>query len=114
MLLSNADIRLLERTGHKKGEFVRVNEQGLASLRNRQGRCVFYLTEKHRCGVYRYRPLGCRIYPIIYSIEEGVVVDNLCPLAATASRVEIDSNAERLMRLLKKIDSEVRKPKAPG
>ncbi len=110
--MSKADIRLLESAGHERGEFVRVNGQGFAQLRNRRGRCVFYQSEKGRCGVYRYRPLGCRIYPVIYSMKEGVIVDDLCPLAETVSRAEIDSEAERLMRLLGRIDSEAGKLKA--
>ncbi|MGD0160778.1 MAG: YkgJ family cysteine cluster protein [Candidatus Bathyarchaeia archaeon] len=109
MLLSKADIRLLESARHERGEFVRVNRQGFAQLRNRRGHCVFYQTDEGRCGVYRYRPLGCRIYPVIYSVKEGVVVDDLCPLAETVSQAEIDSKAERLMRLLRRIDSEAEK-----
>lgn len=112
MLLSKSDIRLLESAGYESGEFVRVNGQGFAQLRNRREHCVFYQTDKGRCGVYRYRPLGCRIYPVIYSMTEGVVADNLCPLAETISRAEIDSKAERLIRLLRRIDSEAGKLKA--
>jgi Fe-S-cluster containining protein len=112
MLLSKSDIRLLESAGYESGEFVRVNGQGFAQLRNRRGHCVFYQTDKGRCGVYRYRPLGCRIYPVIYSMTEGVVVDDLCPLAETVSRAEIDSKAERLMMLLRRIYSEAGKLRA--
>jgi len=112
MLLSKADIQLLKSAGHEREEFVCVNGQGFAQLRNRRGHCVFYRTDKRRCGVYRYRPLGCRIYPVIYSMQEGVIVDDLCPLAETVSRAEIDCEAERLMRLLRRIDSEAGKLKA--
>jgi hypothetical protein len=45
-------------------------------------------------------------------MKEGVIVDYLCPLAETVSRAEIDSKAERLMRLLRRIDSEAGKLKA--
>ena len=114
MLLSKTDIRLLKRAGHKREEFVRVNKQGFARLRNKRGRCVFYRADKRRCGVYRYRPLGCRIYPVIYSLEEGVILDDLCPLAGTVSRMEIDSKAERLVKLLQNIDCEAGKRKTRG
>jgi len=109
MQLSKADIRLLEKAGYNREKFVRFNRQGFAQLRNSRGYCVFYQTAKHRCKAYKHRPLGCRIYPIIYSEEEGVIVDDLCPLAGTVSKKEIESKAEKLTRLLQKIDSETRK-----
>jgi Fe-S-cluster containining protein len=42
------------------------------------GRC-FFLDEDNRCKIYEYRPLGCRIYPIVLDLERGAVVDDLCP-----------------------------------
>jgi Fe-S-cluster containining protein len=109
MLLSRADIRRLERAGYDRKKFVRFNRQGFAQLRNSRGYCVFYQTAKHRCRVYRYRPLGCRIYPVIYSEEDGVIVDDLCPLAGTVSKKEIMFKAEKLRSLLQKIDGETGK-----
>jgi len=109
MLLSRADIRQLERAGYDREKFVRFNRQGFAQLRNSRGYCVFYQTEKHRCRVYRYRPLGCRIYPVIYSEEEGVIVDDLCPLAGTVSKKEIMFKAESIRSLLQRIDGETGK-----
>ena len=109
MLLSRADIRLLENAGYDREKFVRVNRQGFAQLRNSRGYCVFYQTEKHRCKVYTQRPLGCRIYPVIYSEEEGVIVDYLCPLGGTVSKGEIGSKAEKLRKLLQKIDGQTGK-----
>jgi len=112
MLLSRADIRLLERAGQAREKFVRFDRQGLARLRNNRGHCVFYQIENRRCRVYRYRPLGCRIYPVIYSEEEGVIVDDLCPQAATVSKKEIESKAKRLQKLLQRIDGEAGKLRA--
>jgi Fe-S-cluster containining protein len=106
MLLSRADIKLLERAGYNRGDFVRFNGQGFAQLRNSRGYCVFYQIEKHRCRVYRFRPLGCRIYPVICSVEDEVIVDDLCPSAVTVTKREIDSKAEKLRRLLRRIDGE--------
>jgi len=110
--LSRADIRLLERAGHNKKEFALFNRQGFAQLRNRRGHCVFYQIEKCRCEVYRFRPLGCRIYPIIYSEEDGVIVDDLCPQAGTVSETEIDSKRGKLAKLLRRIDIEAKKLEA--
>ena len=109
MLLSKADIRLLEKAGYDREKFVRFDKQGFAQLQNTRGYCVFYQTAKHRCRAYRYRPSGCRIYPVIYSEDEGVVVDDLCPLAGTVSKKEITFKAERIRSLLQAIDSETRK-----
>jgi Fe-S-cluster containining protein len=110
MLLSNADIERLESAGFTREKFVRVNKHGYAQLRNNRGYCTFYQTEKHRCSVYRFRPLGCRIYPVIYSEEEGVIVDGLCPLAGTVSKKEVKSKSEKLFRLLREIEDEAEKP----
>jgi hypothetical protein len=56
--------------------------------------------------------LGCRIYPVIYSEEDGVIVDDLCPQAGTVSKKEIDSKTEKLRKLLRRIDGEAEKLKA--
>lgn len=106
MLLSNADVERLERMGYNRQKFVRFNGHGFVRLRNRGGFCVFYDVERCRCRVYRYRPLGCRVYPVIFSEREGVLVDDLCPVGGTVSRVELERKGKRLMLLLQRIDAE--------
>jgi Fe-S-cluster containining protein len=106
MLLSEADIRHLEKAGHVEKEFVRFDSRGLAQLRNERGYCVFYEAEKQCCRIYRFRPSGCRIYPIIYSEEEGVIVDDLCPMKNTVTKAEMERYRRRLHDLLKRIDEE--------
>jgi hypothetical protein len=59
-----------------------------------------------------HRPLGCRIYPVILSMEEGVIVDDLCPQAGTVSTKEIDFKREKLRKLLARIDDEAGKRKS--
>jgi Fe-S-cluster containining protein len=66
MLLSSEDIERLETKGYSEEFFVRFDRAGYAKLRNREGHCVFYEVEKRRCSVYADRPLGCRLYPVIY------------------------------------------------
>jgi Fe-S-cluster containining protein len=109
MLLSEADIKLLKEAGCDPRDFVCFNIQGLAQLRNRRGYCVFYNVQKHSCNVYRYRPLGCRIYPVIYSEEEGVIVDHLCPMMRTVSATEVTRKTKKLMKLLQAIDRQTGK-----
>jgi hypothetical protein len=49
---------------------------------------------------------------VIYSEEEGVIVDGLCPLAGTVSRKEIEYKSEKLFRLLREIEDEAERPNA--
>ena len=109
MPLSEKDIYLLEETGHARKQFVHVNKKGQAQLRNKKGYCIFYNTEKHSCNAYRRRPAGCRLYPVIYSEQEGVVTDNICPTRNTVTKAEIRRKTGTLMRLLQEIDDETLK-----
>lgn len=106
MLLSNADITVLERQGYLTESFASFSKKGAVQLRNNRGKCVFYDVERHRCKVYRLRPLGCRIYPVIYSEERGIVLDDLCPERNTVTDVEKERKGKQLLKLLKRIDSE--------
>jgi Fe-S-cluster containining protein len=108
MLLTNADITALEKLGYPTRSFVHFSKKGTAQLRNNRGTCVFYNTEERRCKVYKLRPLGCRIYPVIYSEEEGIVRDDLCPEKSTVSEKEEERKCKQLLKLLKKIDRETR------
>lgn len=106
MMLSNADVECLEKMGHDRREFVRYDRHGFVRLRNHRGFCVFYNVEKHRCRVYRHRPLGCRVYPVIFSEQEGIIVDDLCPMKNTVSKIEFERKGKKLMKLLERIDAE--------
>ncbi len=106
MLLSNADIERLERLNHDRQKFVRYDRHGFARLKNCHGLCVFYDVEKCRCKIYRHRPLGCQIYPVVYSEQEGIVGDDLCPMKDTISEIELKRKGKKLMKLLQRIDNE--------
>jgi len=106
MLLSNADVERLARLGYDRQEFVHYDRHGFAKLRNRHGFCVFYDVVKCRCRIYEQRPLGCQIYPVIYSKPEGIVVDDLCPMKNTVSEVELKRKGKKVIELLQKIDNE--------
>jgi Fe-S-cluster containining protein len=105
MMLSNADVERLERVGYTRQKFVRYDRHGFARLKNRHGFCVFYDVEECRCRIYKHRPLGCRIYPVIYS-EQAVVVDNLCPMRNTVSKTELKRKGKKVIELLQRIDKE--------
>ena len=106
MMLCRTDVGRLEQAGYTLESFVRYDKQGYAKLRNRGGHCVFYDLEKNCCRAYRHRPLGCRVYPVIYSEEEGIVVDHICPMRNTVQRAELKWKGSRVMKLLMRIDNE--------
>jgi hypothetical protein len=105
MLLSKEDIERLERLGFSREDFTVTAGDGLTMLRNVGERCYFYDPEEKKCQVYEHRPLGCFIYPVIYSNDEGVIVDELCPMGQTISEQELRTKGKILGRLLKKIDN---------
>ena len=106
MQLSETDIQLLEKTGCPRKQFLYVNKKGYAQLRNKKGHCIFYDTEKIACTVYGKRPLGCRLYPVVYSEDDGVVTDDLCPEKLTVTETEIKRKTGALGKLLRQIDDE--------
>jgi len=106
MLLSSGDVERLERAGYDRQKFLCHDSNGFVRLKNRRGFCVFYDVEKCRCKIYRHRPLGCQIYPVIYSELEGIVVDDLCPMKNTISKSELKRKGKKVMELIQRIDSE--------
>jgi hypothetical protein len=106
MLLSEADMKRLEKAGYDARRFARQDKHGYVRLRNCHGFCVFYDVERRRCRVYRHRPLGCRVYPVIFGEEEGVILDDICPVRETVSRVELERKGKTVVRLLRRIDRE--------
>ena len=109
MLLSAEDIERLERKGYSKDFFAQFDEKGYATLRNLQGHCIFYDVEKKRCKVRAVRPLGCRIYPVVYDEEKGIVVDSICPAQNTATEKQKAKRGKKVLKLLEKIDTEAKK-----
>jgi Fe-S-cluster containining protein len=77
MILSNDDIKSIEGMGYDKNYFVRIKE-GWLKLKNKDGRCVFH--NGKICLIYKNRPEGCKIYPLIFNEELGsAVIDEECP-----------------------------------
>jgi Fe-S-cluster containining protein len=109
MLLSNADIARLERKGYSRQFFVRFDRDGYARLRNLRGCCVFYDAEKRVCKVRADRPLGCRIYPVLYDEEKGIVVDGICHAQGTVTEKQKAKRGKKVLKLLETIDAEAEK-----
>jgi len=108
MMLSEEDVNRLEKAGFNRDEFAVRGRDGILRLRNRDGWCVFYDPEGRRCKVYPHRPLGCRLYPIIYVEGVGVTVDELCPMRHTVSKDELRRKGEILIKHINRILSERR------
>ena len=109
MLLSEKDIERLERKGYKREFFVRFDSEGYATLRNQRDHCVFYDPEKRRCKVRASRPLGCRIYPVMYDEDNGIVLDSICPSCSSVDENEKAKRGAKVLKLLKTIDAEAEK-----
>jgi Fe-S-cluster containining protein len=109
MLLSGKDIKRLERKGYSRDFFVRFDSEGYATLRNHQGYCVFYDTKKNRCKVRAHRPLGCRIYPVIYDEDKGITVDIICPSRNSVTEKQKAKRGEKVLQLLETIDAEAKR-----
>ena len=105
MELSSKDIERLEEAGYHREEFA-VTDGNVIRLRNVNGWCFFYSLTDGKCQVYGKRPLGCYLYPVVYFVHEGVMVDELCPRGHTISEQELRSKGKILVNLLKMIDNE--------
>jgi Fe-S-cluster containining protein len=108
MLLCKADVKRLENAGHSRKSFVHVGRQGFSHLKNTEGYCFFYDRTKNCCRAYEHRPLGCRVYPVIYSDQNGIIIDDLCPMQATVTCREIRQKGKVVIRLLQTIDNEAK------
>lgn len=113
MLLSQKDIERLVCVGYNRDQFVRLDKAGYSMLRNKRRRCVFYDVEKQRCKEYSSRPEGCRVYPIILDETKGIVIDDICTAIVTVTSLEKAQKGLRVLKLLKKIDSEATKNAQP-
>lgn len=109
MLLSQKDISRLVKKGFGENFFVNCDKHGYAILKNLDGYCVFYDLEHRRCSVYTDRPLGCRIYPVIFDEEKGVILDDICPCVSSISQDEKSWKGKRVIKLLEIIDIEAAK-----
>ncbi len=106
MPLSEGDIGRLLDLGHRLEAFaVRVGAEW--RLRNRFGACVFLGAEG--CTIYRYRPEGCRIYPLVYHEAQGrAVLHRFCP-----HRQEFAVRPADVDHLLQQLDRVIQRRPSP-
>jgi uncharacterized protein len=110
MMLSQKDIARLKKMGFEQDFFVRMDRQGYALLKNRDGYCVFYNLDKRRCDIYPNRPVGCRVYPVIFDEDKGeVIFDDICKSSSSITLREKELKGKKVVKLLEKIDAEAQK-----
>ncbi len=101
MQLSQRDVKRLERLGYRRDEFS-TEIDGVRVLKNVNGWCFFL--ENGKCRVYSHRPLGCRLYPVVYSVDSGqATVHDFCPLGKTIRKRDV----KRVERILIRHISEI-------
>lgn len=102
MPLSNQDIKRINKLGFDKKVFVYKNG-GWIQLRNRKGKCVFHNGLK--CLIYKERPEGCRLYPIIYDKDNNCAIhDAYCPYKEKFKITK--DKIEKLILLVSKLENE--------
>ncbi len=83
MILSPQDVGLIIKSSPnelKKENFVFKNKDGNYQIKNVEKHCVFLELSSKRCKIYKYRPQGCRFYPLIYVFHErNCIFDKDCP-----------------------------------
>lgn len=77
MPLSNKDIEQIKKLGFNTKTFI-TSRNGWLQLKNKNGKCIF--NDGVICTIYKDRPKGCRLYPIIYDKDENCAIhDKYCP-----------------------------------
>jgi Fe-S-cluster containining protein len=104
MELSADDISKLESKGFRLDDFT-IKYGDVTQLRNVGGYCYFYNQVDKKCQIYEDKPIGCCVYPVVYLVNEGMMIDELCPMGKTISKPELIRKGKILDRLLKKIDN---------
>lgn len=83
MILSHQDIELIKISypnNIRKQDFAFKNKNEQFQLKNIEGHCVFFNHYSKNCNIYKFRPQGCRFYPLIFNInEKKCKLDEDCP-----------------------------------
>lgn len=108
MELSIHDVKRLESEGYDARKFSIKDDEHVIRLKNVDGRCYFYNVVNKRCNVYETRPKGCYIYPVVYIINEGLGVDDLCPMGDTISPQEFLMKGKILIEILKAMERDTK------
>ncbi|MCS7139522.1 MAG: YkgJ family cysteine cluster protein [Candidatus Nezhaarchaeota archaeon] len=108
ILLSTEDISKIVSLGYDKKEFA-IKSGPYIKLRMVDGYCFFFDPYDKTCEIYPYRPTSCRLYPVIYVLGKGPLVDSNCPMAYTVSRAELTRKGKLLEQHLSKVFKRARR-----
>ena len=107
MILSFEDIETIKRNSTnniREQDFIFKNNDKLFQLKNIEGHCVFFDNTTKKCKIYRFRPYGCRFYPLTYDLNTyKCKLDDDCPrkdqfYTTKQSLEDACSNLERFLR----------------
>jgi len=96
------DIERITKLGYRVEDF--AAEKDVVRLKNVGGHCVFYDEEKRECRIYENRPIGCRLYPLIFD-GERVTVDKTCPAWDSVSKSEMERLADYVVEFLREVQT---------
>ena len=100
MPLTSLDINRLMKMGFKVKDFVQEVD-GESRLKNKNNTC--YFLSENLCIAYNVRPKGCRLYPLIFDVDNRIFVfDEFCPFKEEFTFTKNDLND--LKALLRRID----------
>lgn len=88
MILTKEDLERIQKAGYKKEEFClpRSETDGYWQLKNIEKKC-FFLNNDGKCTIYSIRPVGCRVYPLVYEpSEDDILIDEDCREAVWFSK----------------------------
>ncbi len=108
MMLLEEDIERIKSLGYRFEDFAYIDDQGFIRLKNVNGHCVFLDPETCRCRIYEFRPIGCKLYPIIYVEGIGPTIDSECPAKDTVTIDEFLEKSRILLKVIEKLRREAR------
>jgi len=83
MLITDDDIEIILTNYNaplKVDDFTFKNEDGYWQLKNVNKHCYFFDEKTKLCSIYKFRPEGCRYYPLIYLTDLKMCsLDTDCP-----------------------------------
>ncbi len=108
MILTIDDIVEIMGLGYSIDYFAELRDR-YVRLRNINGHCVFLDPETNKCRIYEWRPIGCRLYPLVYDPwRDEVLIDELCPKAGTLrGKIDVSIYKQLFRRILEKAQEAV-------
>jgi Fe-S-cluster containining protein len=68
-----------------------------------KGRCMFYIEEKRKCGIYEHRPIDCKLFPLDIAVQEDDFVwitYQSCPIENALSENASNDMAQKAQETL--------------